>query len=297
LNEKMKQLVDLHVHSNESDGSYSPADVIDFAVKAGVSAVALTDHDTIAGLAAAACRAADYPQLSFIPGIEISAEYSPGIMHILGLGVNPTDAGLNAVASRLRESRANRNPQIIEKLRSLGVDISFDEVLEESRKDASPDAVLGRLHIAMVLVKKGFARNIADAFEKFLGNHAPAYVPKDHLLPAQAVAAINSAGGTAILAHPVQLECANELQLETLLRKLMHVGLGGMECYHSSHNDVQTRTYLRLAQKLGLIITGGSDYHGLGKPDVAIGRPPVPMSIVGEKNIMRWRGQAAGLPA
>lgn len=242
-------------------------------------------------------RAAEYPQLRFIPGIEISAEYSPGLMHILGLGIDPSNKGLADVTAGLRESRANRNPRMIEKLRGLGLDISFDEVLAASCKAAGPDSVLGRLHIAMVLVEKGYAKNIADSFEKFIGTHAPAYVPKDHLSPADAIAAINNAGGTAVLAHPSQLECHNELQLETLVRKLMHAGLRGMECYHSSHNDIQTRTYLDVARKLGLIITGGSDYHGMGKPDVALGHPAVPLSVVGEENIRRWSGQTGNLPA
>lgn len=293
----MKKLVDLHVHSNESDGSYSPADIITFAANAGMSAVALTDHDTISGLAAASCRANDFPQMAFIPGVEISAEYSPGLMHILGLGINPDDEGLAEVTAGLRDARANRNPQIIQKLRDMGIDISLDEVLEASCKAAGPDSVLGRPHIAMVLVKKGFVKDLSDAFEKFIGTHAPAYVPKDHLSPSQAIAAINNAGGTAVLAHPVQLECTNELQLETLVRKLIHAGLGGMECYHSSHNDIQTRTYLKIAKKLGLIITGGSDYHGAGKPDVSLGHPAVPLSVVGEENIRRWSGQACGHPA
>lgn len=291
----MKQLVDLHVHSNESDGSYPPADIIDFAAKAGMCAVALTDHDTVTGLHAAAERAKQYPQMAFIPGIEISADYSPGLMHILGLGINPDDAGLNDIASQLRDSRNERNPRMIEKLRSLGAGISLDDVRQAARKEDRPGVIISRVHIAMALVNKGFAKDIADAFDRFIGNRAPAFVPKERLTPSQAIAAITGAGGTAVLAHPVQLNCNNELQLETLVKKLMHAGLGGMECYHSSHNDVQTRMYLDLAKKLGLIITGGSDYHGLGKPDVVIGRPPVPLSVVGENNITRWR--AGGLQA
>ncbi len=287
-----RRLIDLHTHSTASDGSISPSDLIDLADKRKLAAVALTDHDTTAGLTEAAQRAELYPQLGFIAGIEISAifdENPGGIMHILGLDIDSDSMVIKKLCVRLREARQQRNPEIIAKLQSLGLDINMADVLEQVAGSHDPNVrVVGRLHMAMVLVKKGFVNSIQDAFAKYLGGDAPAFVDKERLTPREASAAITKSGGAAVLAHPVQLPCHNSAQLKRLLRDLIDVGLAGIECYHSQHSPEQTRTFLGLARELNLLITGGSDYHGHGKPDVSLGIPRVPLSIIRSDYAKKW---------
>lgn len=276
-----RRLVDLHTHSTASDGTLSPEAVVDLAEASGLAAVALTDHDTLAGLDDAAERAGRYPQLRFVPGIEVSAVYPRGTMHLLGLGIDPQAASLRRLTVRLREAREARNPKILDNLRTMGIDITMDDVLQRVPGDRSPQTrIVSRMHIAQVLVDRGLARNTADAMDRYVGNGGPAWVDKERTPPRECLRAIREAGGLAVLAHPKQLRCRNTAELTRVLRDLIEAGLGGIECYHSDHSPEQTRLYLDLAKRYRLALTGGSDFHGGAKSHVRLGRPPVPASVV-----------------
>lgn len=289
-----RRLIDLHTHSTASDGTLSPSEIIDLADKKKLAAVALTDHDTTAGLAEAARRAKLYPHLHLIPGIEVSAIFDEnpcGIMHILGLGINSNSPAIQKLCYRLRQARSRRNPKIVAKLQSLGLDIDMDDVLEQIAGSHNPDVrVVGRLHIAGALVAKGFCKSLHDAFAEYLGGGGVGFVDKECLTPREAIAAIVDSRAVAVLAHPVQLQCRNSVQFKRLLCDLIDMGLGGLECYHSQHSPQQTRMFLGLARELNLLITGGSDYHGGGKPDVSLGVPRVPLSVIRGDYAQQWFG-------
>jgi len=276
-----RKFVDLHTHSTASDGSLRPAEIIDLAEKGKLAAVALTDHDTTVGLAEARARAKRYPELCFISGIEISAVFPTGVLHILGLGIDESPAPLAAMADQLRQAREERNPKIIARLREMGLDIDMDDVLAAVPGSHDPASrIVSRMHIAQTMLAKGYVRKPAEAFERYIGTGAPAFVDKEHIAPAAAIAALRTAGGLAALAHPPQLQYENSAQLDRIVRELMAVGLNAIECYHSSHTAEQTRACIDLAKKYDLAIVGGSDFHGMGKPDVSIGRPRVPVSMI-----------------
>ena len=187
---------------------------------------------------------------------------------------------ITALASRLREAREQRNPRIIARLNDLGVSITLDEVIAGMPAPARDRRVVGRMHIAETMTAKGCVRSVDEAFAKFLGAGASAFVDKERVTPAQAIEAIRGSGGIAVLAHPVHLLCDNSAQLRRVVKELRSQGLGGIEVYHSDHDDFMTRLCLGLARELGLAVSGGSDFHGKGKPHVTIGRPRTPLSVV-----------------
>jgi 3',5'-nucleoside bisphosphate phosphatase len=276
----MRRLCDLHTHSNHSDGDLSPRELVRLASRKRLAGLALTDHDTVAGLAEAAEAAAEDPQLTFIPGVEVSAAFPQGTLHILGLCIDPAGVALADLTARLLDARNERNPRIVAKLRAMGVDITMDEVLSRAGVADQAGGVVGRAHIAAVLMRKGYARDLADAFARYLSPGAPAFVDKERLAPAQAIAAIHDARGLAILAHPVQLQFGNFAECERMVRSLQDAGLDGLEAYHSDHSDVETRFFLDLARRLDMAVAGGSDYHGSIKAEVRLGHPPVPASVM-----------------
>lgn len=287
----MRNFIDLHTHSNISDGAVTPPELIRLADAKRLAAVALTDHDTTAGLAAARQEAARHPRLRFIGGIEISARYAPGTMHILGLGIDETCPQLVEMLQRLRQARSDRNPRMVAKLKGMGLDIHMDDLYAIASTPADTgERTIGRLHMAEAIVRKGYAKTIREAFERFVGDQAPAYVDKEHLEPSEAVRVIALAGGAAVLAHPVQLKCSNTAQLERIVRSLIPAGLAGIEVYHSDHTLAQTRMYLDLARKHRLLVTGGSDFHGAAKPDVRLGLPRVPVSSITPPWARKWLG-------
>ncbi len=198
----LTNVIDLHTHTTHSDGSETPRNLIAMAHAAGACAVAVTDHDTVGGLEEAG-DAARALGLEFINGIEISAEYSPGTMHILGYYIDAASITLDRTLAELRTARDTRNPQIAARLRALGFDISYEEVAE-----LAGNKVVGRPHFARLLVKKGYAESIQDAFNRFLAKGAAAYVEKRRLSPAESIDLIHKAGGAAVLAHPYQLKLA-----------------------------------------------------------------------------------------
>ncbi len=258
--------VDLHSHSTASDGTFAPADVVRLAKQAGLSALALTDHDTIAGIAEAAAEAKKVG-IDFLPGIEISAEYPhPGTLHILGYGIDPTSAELSELTKKLIEGRDNRNPKIIKKLNESGVAITMEEVENEAGGN-----VVGRPHIAAILLRKGYVSSMKQAFDKYLAPGGLAYFDKERLSPRRALEMIRVSGGLPVLAHPVQLRTTNDGQLEQEIRNLKDLGLAGLEVIHSDHDDALVEKYTRLADRLDLLKTGGSDFHGGNKKDIQLG--------------------------
>lgn len=281
---------DLHMHSTASDGTDAPGDLPRLVKDAGLSGFALTDHDTTAGLADAA-KAAKRLRIAFVPGIELSADpgsVAPtadddaprtGTLHLLGYHVRHDDAGLAALGERLRATRAKRNPEVVGKLKTLGVKIEYEEVLAAAGvpesawgDDAAIDAtgvIVGRPHIAQVLIAKGYVKSVHEAFAKYIGFGGAAHTRKDRLSAEEAIAAIHTAGGAAVLAHPVQLRLPEDL-LEHAVARLKDMGLDGIETRHSDHAPADTERYADYAKRFSLITTGGSDYHGSRK-HVALG--------------------------
>jgi predicted metal-dependent phosphoesterase TrpH len=258
--------VDLHCHSTASDGTLSPRDVVKLARDSDLSALSLTDHDTVAGIADASDEARKLG-IDSLAGIEISAEFpAPGTLHILGYGINPTSALLANLTAELIAARNDRNPKIIAKLNAMGVAVSMREW-----EDGAKGGVLGRPQLAAILQRKGYVSSIKNAFEKYLGQGARAYVDKERLTPRDAIARISAAGGLAVLAHPVQLRARNDAQLETFIKNLADQGLAGIEVIHSDHDAAAVEKMTRLADRFGLLKTGGSDFHGMNKKDIRLG--------------------------
>ncbi len=257
--------VDLHIHTSASDGVLSPSRIVRYAKEQGLQAIAITDHDTIEGNAEALNEGTKVG-LEVIPGIEISAQFDLGSMHILGFFIDIVNKALKERLSLLQETRAKRNPQMVEKLRALGVKISYDEVLQ-----ASGGGQVGRPHFAQVLLKKGYVHTMQEAFDRYLGKGAPAYVDKFRFEPKEAIALIREARGISVLAHPFTLHIPSPHQLEALLAELVQLGLMGIEAYYPEHTEDQISLYKDLAEKHGLLVTGGSDYHGIEADKAEIG--------------------------
>jgi 3',5'-nucleoside bisphosphate phosphatase len=256
--------LDLHLHTTHSDGSLSPAEVLQLAHKAGVTALAITDHDIVTGIPEAIATGTELG-VEIIPGVEISSCVGNSELHILGYCIDWQDSELNRRLTTLREGRHRRNPQIIERLRSLGLDVTYDEV----RALAGTDSV-GRPHIARLLMNKKYVSSAKDAFDRYLAEGRPAYVARELPLPVDAIAWIRAAGGVAVLAHPTWAKVSGE-GLTTLLTALKAEGLGGIEVHYSTHTKRQTTEYLDLAKRLDMLVTGGSDFHGTTKPDIEVG--------------------------
>jgi predicted metal-dependent phosphoesterase TrpH len=205
--------------------------------------------------------------LDFIAGIEISAEYPhPGTIHILGYGVDPRNDALKNLTATLLAGRDNRNPKIVAKLNEMGVAVSMKEWEAEAG-----GAVLGRPQLAAILARKGYVSSIKQAFDKYIGQGAPAYFDKERLTPRQAIERIRSSGGLPVLAHPTQLRTTNDAELERVIKDLVDVGLAGLEVIHSDFDAATVEQMNRIAGRFGLLKTGGSDFHGSNKPDVRLG--------------------------
>jgi hypothetical protein len=256
--------IDLHLHTTHSDGSVSPAEVLRLAHKAGVTALAITDHDIVSGIPDAISTGAELG-IEIIPGVEISSCVGKSELHILGYCIDWQNLELIRRLAALRKSRHIRNPQIIERLRALGLEISYEEV----RALAGTDSV-GRPHIARLLIEKNYVVSAKEAFDRYLAEGRPAYVARELPHPADAIAWIRSAGGVAVLAHPTWAKVSGE-GLNRFLTGLKADGLGGIEVHYSTHTKRQTTEYLDLAKRLDLLVTGGSDFHGITKPDIEVG--------------------------
>ncbi len=258
-------MIDLHTHSDLSDGSLSPEDLAALAAESGLTAVALTDHDTMEGTARfiAACGGLG---LCGIAGVEISADFGPGTMHVLGYFSGIPDAGFMADLAQIREGRRDRNTRILETLAGLGMPVDAGELAA-----VAGDGVAGRPHIAQALVARGYVQDFREAFDQWLGKGKPAYHDRYRLGPVAAVSAIVSAGGAAVLAHPFTLKLANGA-LRAMLDSLVEAGLAGIEVFYPEHPLPLRQLYSSLAKERDLVLTGGSDFHGTMNPAIRIGR-------------------------
>jgi len=258
-------LIDLHTHSTASDGTLSPEELVYLAKKEKLQALALTDHDTIDGLKPA-YKTAKEVDLPFLCGIEISIKFEgPGHFHLLGYFLEPKIPKINEVLLKLKKAREERNKKMIEKLNNLGIRITLEELKEIAQGE------IGRPHMANLLVKKGIVKSFEEAFQKYLKKGAPAYVPKALLLPEEAIKLILEAKGVPVLAHPVTLKL-NLLELKNYIKKLKDFGLMGIEVFYPEHTTDFTKFLMEFAKELGLLLTGGSDFHGKNKPDIKLGK-------------------------
>lgn len=236
------------------------------AKEAGLSAIALTDHDTIGGCAEG-LRTAQEVGIDFICGIEISCEFPrPGTMHLLGYGVEPHSPVLKELTRRLIEGRTTRNEKMVSLMRSEGIDVTLEELLAEAK-----GGTVGRPHLAAILVRKGYCGTVQEAFDRYLGQGGKFYQDKETTSSRQAIEMVHQSGGIAVLAHPVQLRRENDAALEIVIKTLVDQGLDGLEVIHSDHDDRMVGVLGAIARKYGLVPTGGSDFHGRSKPNISLG--------------------------
>jgi predicted metal-dependent phosphoesterase TrpH len=254
----MASIADLHLHSLISDGRLSPTDLVDLAYKNGVRIMSLTDHDIVDGLPEAFAAAEKYPDLTFIPGIEMSTDVPGNEVHITGHFINWQDEAFRGKLTHLQESRLGRARKMVERLKELGKPVEWEQV------ESFAEGAVGRPHIALALVEAGHVSSVNEAFDLYLSRTGPAYVERERLEPAEVVAMIRGVGGLACLAHPRELYAAGSL--EDLLARLKAAGLTGMEVYYQDYVADEIATFKELAERFGLLPLGGSDYHGLGNP-------------------------------
>lgn len=257
--------IDLHIHSTASDGTDTPAQIAAKAAEIGLSAIALTDHDTLSGLEECEAEARAHG-IEFIRGCEISTTAGEYRFHMLGLWLPKDCVALENELEKLRTGRSQRNEKIIELLNKAGIKISMENVLQKAGGES-----VGRPHIAAAMLEKGYIKNEREAFKEWLGRGCKAYVPKPVMEAEQAVMFLTAIGATPVLAHPL-LEPAPPLAwLDAFIARLAQLGLSGLEAYHSEHSQAKTATVLELARKYNLAVSGGSDYHGANKKDVHLG--------------------------
>lgn len=264
--------VDLHLHTTASDGRLTPAELVSKAAETGLTVIAVTDHDTVDGIPAALEAAASFPGLTVIPGIELSTDIT-GLAptdtetHVLGYFIDHEDPALLAELVRFRDSRVGRARRMVENLNGMGVPVTWDRVAE-----IAGDASIGRPHIARAMVETGAIEQFEDAFNGFIETGGPAYAEREKLTPADAVALIIRFGGIPVLAHPITT--GNPAFMAAHLKE---AGLVGMEAYYHENTPEQTEELLALAEKLGLIATGGSDFHGSEQSGGRLGGTYVPL--------------------
>lgn len=262
--------VDLHTHSNKSDGSFSPTELVDYAIAKGLSAVTLTDHDTVDGLAeatqhAAALLAAGQPSIEVVPGIEFSTKYGKQDVHIVGLYIAYDSPVFTARLQEFVDSRTGRNIKMCRNLQEAGIDITYEKLLEKN-----PGAVITRAHYASFLYENGYVKSRQEAFARYLGDHTKYFVPREKVTPAQAVALILQTGGIPVLAHPPLYHMGKD-RLDELVSSLKNAGLMGIEVLYSTYSRQDERDMLQLASRYDLLPSGGSDFHGTNKPGLDLG--------------------------
>ena len=284
--------IDLHVHSNASDGTLSPSQVVSLAIEQNLSAIALTDHDTLRGIKEAKLAAKkakeDGANLNVIAGVEISVAYKGKDIHILGLLLDENNTKLNNVLEKAVQERNERNEKMAANLRKAGINIT----VEDLKKEAG-DAVITRAHFAKYIAEHGYTANKEEAFKLYLSPKGPYYVPRNFLEPEFAISLIHEAGGIAVLAHPLLYHYSLE-EIHTLIKYLVDLGLDGIEVIYSMNEENEEETLQNLASQYGLLITGGSDYHGSNKPQIQIGKGrgnlAIPYEIL-EKIELRMKAQ------
>lgn len=249
----------MHTHTVVSDGTLTPAQLVELAARKGLAAIALTDHDHLGGLDEAR-REGERLGVEVLAGVELSVAHAAGDVHVLGYILDETEPRLAARLAEFRSVRAARGRLIIEKLQALGVDVRLEDIHSAES--------LGRPHVARALVDKGIVASMQEAFERWLGEGRPAYVPKAKIDARQAIELIHGAGGLAVLAHPGLI---SEKHRYAIIRELAELGLDGIEVEHSRHSSEERRRLREMCAKLDLVETGGSDFHGENKPDVDLG--------------------------
>jgi len=274
---------DLHVHTTESDGTYTPVQLVREAVSRGLSAIAIVDHDTV-GAIPEALKEAQETGCEVIPGIELTAQQDNQEVHILGYFLDYQQEELLDQLKLLQQNRVKRVYKIVENLKGLGVNLNPQIVF-----DIAGSGTVGRMHIARALVKDSLVDSTGEAFRKYIGDKSPAYVLGFCLSPQQAIKMIRDAGGVAVLAHPFMLNN------DELIAELAHCGLQGLEVYYPEHSQSQVNFYLDLAKKLELLVTGGSDFHGSAKPDIKLGAIKIPLELVEKLRQAKSRLENHGL--
>jgi len=263
--------VDLHIHSTASDGRLSPAEIVHTSVELGVTIIALADHDTVDGIAPALAAAKAFPRLKVIPGVEISTDMPTDEVHVLGYFIDYTDYGLQTALERMRHSRQQRAQRMIAELANLGIHIDWQRV-----REIAGSGSVGRPHLAQAMLEKGYTASIKEAFTKFIGRDGPAYVERDKITPQDAVKLILRCNGLPVLAHPLTIN-----DPETMVAELKAAGLVGIEAYYDNYTADEIARLVSLADKYNLIVSGGSDYHGLdASTETMIGSADVPMAVV-----------------
>lgn len=260
--------IDLHIHSTASDGRFSPAEVVRKSAGAGLTVIALADHDTVDGVVPALEAAKTYPRLKVIPCVEISTDVPTGEVHVLGYFIDYTHPELEAALRRMRNSRQERAQGMIAKLGNLGLPIEWERV-----KEIAGSGSIGRPHLAQAMLEKGYIASIKEAFTAYIGWGGPAYVEREKMTPKEAVELILRANGLPVLAHPLTIN-----DPETMVIELKTSGLVGIEAYYAGCTAEEINRLVSLADRYGLIVTGGSDYHGLDdSAETMIGGADVPI--------------------
>ena len=258
-------MIDLHTHTNESDGTLEPVELIREATRVGLEALGITDHDTFAGFDKA-LPAARTAGLDLVCGIELSTKNDGQTVHLLGYFLSGSPgAAIRERMDEIQRSRRERNERLVGRLNGLGLDITLDEVRAVGR------GMTARPHFARVLVRKGYAATIQEAFERYIGEGAPGFVERDSITLDEAIRLVADSGGLPVLAHPIRLRSRDAEEEDARIARMREIGLGGIEVYHSDHAPPDVLRYRILASKYGLAITGGSDFHGDTKPHVLLG--------------------------
>jgi predicted metal-dependent phosphoesterase TrpH len=258
-------IVDLHAHSTASDGSDSPSRLVELAAEAGLGGLALTDHDTQEGIAEAVA-ASSSKSLDLIPGVELSLNYERGGMHLVVLWLDSNPGPLQDRLEALQAGRGTRNIEIVERLSSIGLPITIEEIEEEAGGGS-----VGRPHIAAVMVARGYVPDIRTAFDLWLGSGKPGYAGRDRLQPEEAIALSRESGGVPVLAHPHTLGITTASDMADLLTRLKRAGLVGLEALYGAYRRHEREGYADLARRFDLVPSGGSDYHGTYKPGLMLG--------------------------
>ena len=258
-------MIDLHTHSAYSDGTDTPAELVAMAEKHGLKALALTDHDTVAGVPEL-LAAAENTSIEAVTGIELSAEWEQGTMHVLGYFIDHTNPALQEKIERLRKGRDKRNVEILKKLNKLGYRLLWEDIEKQAGR-----GVVGRPHIAAALVERGRMKSKKAVFDLLLAKGRPGYVDRDRYSAKECIDFIRQAGGVAVLAHPATIHLPDG-QLRILIGELKECGLGGIEAYYAEHRPENIRKFTGWAEELGLVCTGGTDFHGMNSPDLKLGR-------------------------
>ncbi len=262
--EHMKKYIDLHTHSTESDGTLTPEELITLAKEKGLTAIALTDHDTIDGLEAARATA-EQLDVELVPGIELSTDYNGTEVHVLGYYIEETNPAFLKKLDEFRCGREERNHKMVQRLREEGFDFTYEEL-----RGTFPESVLTRAHFARFLMDRGFVKDMDTVFRKYIGNDCRCYVPREKITPLEAIELIHMGGGLAFFAHPILCHM-NYDRLDAFVRTLKEHGLDGLEAVYSTYSPGDERSIRRLAEKYGLLISGGSDFHGTNKPYIQLG--------------------------